>query len=118
MCIQELATATINKLPVKVAILNNSCLGMVRQWQELFFERRYSGTDLTGNPDFARVAEAYGGVGIKVTETEQVRPAIEQAMEIDDRPTFIDFAVAKEENVFPMIPAGQSAADVILTQPT
>ena len=118
MCIQELATATINKLPVKVAILNNSYLGMVRQWQELFFDRRYSGTDLTGNPDFARVAEAYGGVGIKVTETEQVRPAIEQAMEIDDRPTFIDFAVAKEENVFPMIPAGQSAEDVILTQPT
>ncbi len=117
MCIQELATATINKLPVKVAILNNSYLGMVRQWQELFFERRYSGTDLTGNPDFARVAEAYGGVGIKVAETEEVRPAIEQAMEIDDRPTFIDFAVAKEENVFPMIPAGQSAENVILTQP-
>ncbi len=118
MCIQELATATINKLPVKVAILNNGCLGMVRQWQELFFDRRYSATDLTGNPDFARVAEAYGGVGIKVAETEQVRPAIEQAMEIDDRPVFIDFAVAREENVFPMIPAGHSADDIMFTQPT
>ena len=118
MCIQELATAVINKLPVKVAILNNSYLGMVRQWQELFFDRRYSGTDLTGNPDFARLAEAYGGVGIRVVETEQVRPAIEEAMAIDDRPTFIDFAVAKEENVFPMIPAGKSAEDIMLTQPT
>ncbi len=118
MNIQELATAVINKLPVKVAILNNSYLGMVRQWQELFFDRRYSATDLTGNPDFVRVAEAYGGAGIKVAETEQVRPAIEQAMEIDDRPVFIDFAVAREENVFPMIPAGRSADDIMFTQPT
>ena len=91
---------------------------MVRQWQELFFDRRYSGTDLTGNPDFAQVAEAYGGVGIKVAEPEQVRPAIEQAMEVDDRPTFIDFVVAKEENVFPMIPAGKSPDDLLFEQPT
>jgi len=118
MNIQELATAVINKLPVKVAILNNSYLGMVRQWQELFYDRRYSGTDLTGNPDFARVAEAYGGVGIKVAEPEQVRPAIEQAMEVDDRPTFIDFVVAKEENVFPMIPAGKTPDDIMLSQPS
>jgi len=114
MNIQELATAAINKLPVKVAILNNSYLGMVRQWQELFYDRRYSGTDLTGNPDFARVAEAYGGVGIKVAEPEEVRPAIERAMEVDDRPTFIDFVVAKEENVFPMIPAGKTPDDIII----
>ncbi len=118
MNIQELATAVINKLPVKVAILNNSYLGMVRQWQELFYDRRYSGTDLTGNPDFARVAEAYGGMGIKVAEPEQVRPAIEQAMEVDDRPTFIDFLVTKEENVFPMIPAGKSPDDIMLSQPS
>ncbi len=118
MNIQELATAVINKLPVKVAILNNSCLGMVRQWQELFYDRRYSGTDLTGNPDFARVAEAYGAVGIKVAEPEEVRPAIEQAMEVDDRPVFIDFAVTKEENVFPMIPAGKSPDDIMFSQPT
>ena len=118
MNIQELATAVINKLPVKVAILNNSYLGMVRQWQELFYDRRYSGTDLTGNPDFARVAEAYGAVGIKVAEPEEVRPAIEQAMEVDDRPVFIDFAVTKEENVFPMIPAGKSPDDIMFSQPT
>ncbi len=118
MNIQELATAVINKLPVKVAILNNSCLGMVRQWQELFYDRRYSGTDLTGNPDFARVAEAYGAVGIKVTEPERVRAAIEQAMEVDDRPTFIDFVVTREENVFPMIPAGKSPDDIMLSQPS
>ncbi len=118
MNIQELATAVINKLPVKVAILNNSYLGMVRQWQELFYDRRYSGTDLTGNPDFARVAEAYGAVGIKVAEPEQVRPAIEQAMEVDDRPTFIDFVVTKEENVFPMIPAGKTPDDLLFEQPT
>ncbi len=118
MNIQELATAVINKLPVKVAILNNSYLGMVRQWQELFYDRRYSGTDLTGNPDFARVAEAYGAVGIKVGEPEEVRPAIEQAMEVDDRPVFIDFAVTKEENVFPMIPAGKSPDDIMFSQPT
>ena len=118
MNIQELATAVINKLPVKVAILNNSYLGMVRQWQELFYDRRYSGTDLTGNPDFARVAEAYGAVGIKVAEPEQVRPAIEQAMEVDDRPTFIDFVVTKEENVFPMIPAGKTPDDIMLSQPS
>ncbi len=117
MNIQELATAVINKLPVKVAILNNSYLGMVRQWQELFYDRRYSGVDLSGNPDFARVAEAYGAVGIKVEAPEDVRPAIEKAMEVDDRPVFIDFAVAKEENVFPMIPAGKSADDIVMSQP-
>ncbi len=117
MNIQELATAVINKLPVKVAILNNSYLGMVRQWQELFYDRRYSGTDLTGNPDFARVAEAYGAVGIKVGAPEEVRPAIEKAMEVDDRPVFIDFAVVKEENVFPMVPAGKSPDDLMEHQP-
>jgi len=114
MNIQELATATINKLPVKVAILNNSYLGMVRQWQELFFDRRYSGTDLTGNPDFAAVARAYGGEGFTVEDPDEVRGAIEQAMEIDDRPVFIDFHVAKEANVFPMIPAGHSVDDLML----
>ncbi len=117
MNIQELATAVINKLPVKVAILNNSYLGMVRQWQELFYDRRYSGTDLTGNPDFVRVAEAYGAVGIKVGAPEEVRAAIEKAMEVDDRPVFIDFAVVKEENVFPMIPAGKSPDDLMEHQP-
>jgi len=109
MNIQELATAVANKLPVKVAIINNGYLGMVRQWQELFYGRRYSGTDLwVGTPDFVKVAEAYGAVGLRVKEEPEVMPALRQAMEITDRPCFIDFWVAREENVMPFVPAGGS----------
>jgi acetolactate synthase-1/2/3 large subunit len=114
MNIQELATATVNRLPVKVAILNNGVLGMVRQWQTLFYHNRLSGTVLTGSPDFAAVARAYGAEGITVTEPEQVAPAIERAMEIDDRPVFVDFHVWPEANVMPMIPAGKSVEDLIM----
>jgi acetolactate synthase-1/2/3 large subunit len=115
MNIQELATAVQHKLPVKVAILNNGYLGMVRQWQELFYGRRYSGTFLEpGNPDFVAVAQAYGGAGIRVTEPDQVRPAIEQAMAITDRPVFVDFHVWPEANVTPFIPAGKSVDDLIM----
>ena len=115
MNIQELATATQHRLPVKVAILNNGYLGMVRQWQELFYGRRYSGTYLApGNPDFVALARAYGAEGIRVTEPEGVRPAIEQAMEINDRPVFVDFHVWPEANVTPMIPAGKSVEDLIM----
>ncbi len=114
MNIQELATATVHKLPVKVAILNNGVLGMVRQWQTLFYHNRLSGTILSGNPDFAALARAYGAEGITVTEPEQVAPAIERAMEIDDRPVFVDFHVWPEANVMPMIPAGKSVDDLIM----
>ena len=107
MNIQELATAVINKLPVNVAILDNGYLGMVRQWQELFFGRRYASTDLTGNPDFAKVAEAYGATGIVVDKAEDVRSAIEKAI-TDPGPVVLDFKVNPEENVFPMVPAGKS----------
>ena len=117
MCIQELATASVNKLPVKVAILNNGYLGMVRQWQDLFYAKRYSGVTLTGNPDFVKLADAYGGVGFLVTETDQVRPTLERAMEIDDRPVLMDFRTAPEENVFPMIPAGRTFEDMMETAP-
>ncbi len=117
MCIQELATASINKLPVKVAILNNGYLGMVRQWQDLFYAKRYSGVTLTGNPDFVKLADAYGGVGFLVTEKDQVRPTLERAMEIDDRPVLMDFRTAPEENVFPMIPAGRTFEDMMETAP-
>jgi len=117
MCIQELATASVNKLPVKVAILNNGYLGMVRQWQDLFYARRYSGVTLTGNPDFVKLADAYGGVGFLVTEKDQVRPTLERAMEIDDRPVLMDFRTAPEENVFPMIPAGRTFEDMMETAP-
>ena len=109
MNIQELATAVVNKLPIKIALLDNGYLGMVRQWQELFFNRRYSSTYLRdGNPDFVKVAEAYGAVGICVERRDGVRPALEAAMKVKDRPALIDFRVDPEENVFPMVPAGQA----------
>jgi len=108
MNIQELATAVINKLPVKVAILNNCYLGMVRQWQELFYKKRYSYTCLGGTcPDFVKLAESYGAVGMRITRKEDVRPAIEKAIEIDNT-VFLDFHVEQEENVFPMVPAGEA----------
>ena len=107
MNIQELATAVHNKIPVKICILNNGCLGMVRQWQELFYNRRYSGSILSGNPDFVRLAEAYGARGLRITKAEEVRPALEQAFATPE--VFIlDFLVEPEENVFPMVPAGEA----------
>jgi acetolactate synthase-1/2/3 large subunit len=109
MNIQELSTAVSNKLPIKIALLNNGYLGMVRQWQELFFDRRYSHTHLAGgNPDFVKVAEAYGAMGILVERPDGVRPALERAMGVDDGPVLIEFRTAPEENVFPMVPAGQA----------
>ena len=109
MNIQEFSTAVAKGVPVKVALLNNGYLGMVRQWQELFFDRRYSETRLAeANPDFVKIAEGYGAVGIMVDKPEDVRPAIDKSMEIDDRPVLIDFHVNPEENVFPMVPAGEA----------
>jgi acetolactate synthase-1/2/3 large subunit len=111
MNIQELATCVCNKINVKVAILNNGYLGMVRQWQELFYKKRYSHTCLH-NPDFVKVAEAYGALGIRVTKKEEVRPAIEKAIAADNT-VFIDFHIEPEENVFPMVPAGESIDKMI-----
>jgi acetolactate synthase-1/2/3 large subunit len=106
MNIQELATAVINKLPVKIAILNNCYLGMVRQWQELFYKKRYSYTTLCyETPDFVKLAESYGAVGIRVTKKKDVRAAIEKAIKTKNV-VVIDFRVVEEENVFPMVPAG------------
>lgn len=108
MNIQELATAVGNKLPVKIAILNNYYLGMVRQWQELFYKKRYSCTSLKkGCPDFVKLAEAYGATGIKVTKKEEVRKAIDEALKTKG-PVFLNFEVHEEENVFPMVPAGEA----------
>jgi acetolactate synthase-1/2/3 large subunit len=106
MNIQELATCVCNKIHVKVAILNNGFLGMVRQWQELFYKKRYSFTTLY-NPDFVKLAESYGAVGIRVNKKEEVRPAIEKAISIDNT-VFIDFHIEPEENVYPMVPAGEA----------
>jgi len=111
MNIQELATCTANKIPVKILILNNGYLGMVRQWQELFYKRRYSYVAITG-PDFVKLAESYGAVGMLVTKKEQVRPALEKAIEIDNT-VIIDFHIEEEENVFPMVPAGEAINKII-----
>ena len=105
MNIQELATAVINKLPVKVAILNNHYLGMVRQWQELFFNERYSYTHLEVVPDFVKVAEAYGAVGIRATKPNEVEPVLKEAFKIK-KTVVMDFMVHWKEKVYPMVPAG------------
>jgi acetolactate synthase-1/2/3 large subunit len=104
---QELASAVVHNLPVKVAIMNNGYLGMVRQWQEIFYHKRYSHTRLTGNPDFVKLAEAYGAVGIRVEKTRDVRPAIERAI-ATPRCVVLDFMVEREANVYPMVPAGEA----------
>jgi len=106
MNIQELATCISNKINVKVAILNNGYLGMVRQWQELFYKKRYSYTCITG-PDFVKLAESYGALGLRATKKEEVRPAIEKALSADNT-VFIDFHIEPEEDVFPMVPAGEA----------
>lgn len=107
MNIQELATAVINKLPVKVAILNNRFLGMVRQWQELFFEERYAHTDLDVTPDFVKLAEAYGAVGLRATKPSEVEPVLKEAFKVK-KPVMMDFEVDWKEKVYPMVPAGAS----------
>ncbi len=108
MTCQQLSTAAREKIPIKVMVLNNSYLGMVRQWQQLFWQKRYSQVSLEGAVDFVKLAEAFGCVGLRATKPEEVRPTIEKALEVDDRPVLVDFWVAKEENVFPMVPAGGS----------
>ena len=96
----------MNKLPIKVAILNNSCLGMVRQWQELFYKKRYSYTSLCYDwPDFVKLAGSYGAVGIRIDKKKDVRAAIDTAIKTKNV-VVMDFRVAGEENVFPMVPAG------------
>jgi acetolactate synthase-1/2/3 large subunit len=132
MNIQELATAVHEGLPVIVAVLNNGYLGMVRQWQELFFDRRYSSVCLTRDgrcprdcstpgeqcppyvPDFVKLAEAYGAVGIRVTAPTEVAPALERARRTTDRPVFIDFLVQREANVWPIVPAGKSIDQMLM----
>ena len=115
MNIQELATAVIDKLPIKIAILNNRNLGMVRQWQQLFLGKRYSHTDLNyATPDLVKVAEAYCIPAVRVAKANEVGPAIAQAMATKDRPFLIDFTIAREELVKPMIPAGGSIDQMLV----
>jgi acetolactate synthase-1/2/3 large subunit len=111
MTIQELATVVQERLAVKIAIINNGYLGMVRQWQQLFYERRYVATPLSG-PDFVKVAEAYGISAMRVKRREEVVPAVERAM-AEDGPFLIDFVVEPEENVYPMVPPGAALAEIM-----
>ncbi|MGH2729935.1 MAG: acetolactate synthase large subunit [Actinomycetota bacterium] len=115
MTAQELATAAIEKIPFTVAILNNAYLGMVKQWQELFYDSRLSQVHLPPDvPDYVKLAEAYGAIGLRATEVDDVDTVIDKALGIDDRPCVIDFRVDTEEMCFPMIPAGASNDDIIL----
>jgi len=116
---QELATCAINEIPIKVAVINNSSLGMVRQWQTLFYESRYSNTDLhTGHgtrriPDFVKLADAYGCVGLRCETQADVDATIKRAMEIDDQPVVVDFTVSRDSMVWPMVPSGVSNDDIL-----
>ena len=115
MTAQELVTATVENIPIKVALLNNSYLGMVRQWQEMFYEERYSEVFLSKDvPDYKMWAESMGCVGIRVDDPEEVEPAIAKANEIDDRPVVIDFRVAAAEKVYPMVPAGATNSELVV----
>ena len=117
MTMPELATAATSKLPIKVLIINNAYLGMVRQWQEMFFENRYSGVDLEGNPDFVKLAESFGCKGFRIRRSGDVRRILQQAIDYNDGPCVIDACVEKEGNVFPMIPAGAAVSEMITEKP-
>ena len=117
MTMPELATAATCKLPIKVLIINNAYLGMVRQWQEMFFENRYSGVDLEGNPDFVKLAESFGCKGFRIRRSGDVRRILQQAIDYNDGPCIVDACVEKEGNVFPMIPAGAAVSEMITEKP-
>ena len=111
---QELATCAINDIPIKVAIINNESLGMVRQWQTLFDNERYSNTDLHSKriPDFVKLADAYGCVGLACESPDEVDATIEKAMAIDDQPVVVDFRVHRDAMVWPMVAAGTSNDEI------
>ncbi len=115
MTAQELVTAASERIPIKVAILNNAYLGMVRQWQEMFYEERYSEVYLSPDlPDYKMWAEAMGCVGFRVEDPDEVQATIDKANEIDDRPVVIDFRTDSREKVFPMVPAGASNDEIVV----
>ena len=113
MNIQELATAVQHDLPVKIAVLNNGFLGMVRQWQELFYDQHYSHTEMECSPDFVKLAEAYSAVGMRIEKTADVVPAIEEAVRVK-KLVVMDFVVSPEENVYPMVPVGSPLDKMLL----
>jgi acetolactate synthase-1/2/3 large subunit len=110
----ELATAVEYKIPIKIVIMNNNCLGMVRQWQQLFFEKRYSYSVFgSNNPDFVKMAECYGATGIRAETPAEMQDALEKAMAIDDGPVLMDFRVVAEENCYPMVPSGAALNEMV-----
>ncbi|MCH7228764.1 biosynthetic-type acetolactate synthase large subunit [Haloferula sp. A504] len=117
MTLFELATAAIHKLPIKIVVLNNHYLGMVRQWQELFFENRESGVDLIGNPDFGKLAGAYGIPSVNIKRPADVSRMVAKALDYNDGPILINAECVKTDNVFPMIPAGAALEDMITEPP-
>ncbi|MCH2296302.1 MAG: biosynthetic-type acetolactate synthase large subunit [SAR324 cluster bacterium] len=117
MTMPELATAAIHKLPIKILIINNRYLGMVRQWQQLFFDNRESGVDMMGNPDFVKIGEAYGIKGFHLRRTGDITKVLQKALDYNEGPCIIEAEVVKSDNVFPMIPAGAAVADMIIDEP-
>ena len=113
MNIQEMATIVQNKLPVKVLILNNTYLGMVRQWQELFYKHNYSSTSMRGQPDFVKLAEAYGAEGYRITDEADLEPMLRKALS-SPNPAIIDVLIEPEEDVYPMVPAGAALDEMLL----
>ena len=113
MNIQEMATAVQYNLPVKIVILNNGYLGMVRQWQELFYDRCYACTEMGHTPDFVKLAEAYGAVGLRATRPGEVGPVLREGL-AQRKPVIMDFLVEREEGVYPMVPAGAPITEMLL----
>jgi acetolactate synthase-1/2/3 large subunit len=114
----ELATAAIHKLPLKILIIDNRYLGMVRQWQQLFFDNRESGVDMMGNPDFVKLGEAYGIKGFRIRRSGDVTRVLKQALAYQDGPCIIHAEVVKADNVFPMIPAGAAVSEMLIEEPS
>ena len=116
MCIQEMATAVQEKVNVKVVVINNNYLGMVRQWQELFYSRTYSEVGLEWLPDFVRLAEAYHATGLRASKPEELRPVLEKGLSAPGL-VVMDMIVSREESVYPMVPAGASLREMVLEPP-
>ncbi|MCK4790951.1 MAG: acetolactate synthase large subunit, partial [Desulfobacteraceae bacterium] len=111
--IQEMATAMQYSLPVKIVILNNKYLGMVRQWQQLFYEKRYASTNIEETPDFVKLAESYGAVGLRATRPQEVVPVLKEGLSTP-KPVIMDFWIDREECVYPMVPAGAPMTEMLL----
>jgi len=114
MCIQELSTCKQYRLPIKIINLNNGYLGMVRQWQEMFHGNRYSESYVDALPDFVKLSEAYGHVGMRIEKPADVEPALREAIRLKDRTVFIDVRTDPTENVWPMVKAGQGITEMLL----